>query len=184
MMNTQPVIHGQPRVPQQALTVVRNAATLATVPVTADYSARDWTDLARLLPAVRWTDVQDDDFSFAKQGETAGVTVTAKGARTMVLRTSVEREFDAADEDPTLLESALATAFPVAPVRCDSHELASMAERWYVVTPAGSKPVVVKYDFSSGNAGGFEGLTFQAGAELPKVGDEALAGTWSDRCSR
>lgn len=162
--------------------LVRKVAALATVPLAADYGASEWDQLASVFPIDRWNDVSDDDFAFAKQVESLGVTVSAKGARTMVLQTSLDREFSAGDRVDVLF-LAFSAVFPVPPVRCVP-DVQSYAERWYSVAPDGSKPVLAHYEFSRGSGEGIETLTFQTDAELPKVGEEAIGGTWSDRCSR
>jgi hypothetical protein len=73
--------------------LIRTTAQLAAVPLAADYSARDWRDLNTQLPSYRWADAQDDHFAVATTTHAVqGVTVTIKGARTMILQTAIARE--------------------------------------------------------------------------------------------
>jgi hypothetical protein len=176
--------------------IVRTSAELATVPLTADYTALGWDELGSRFPSLHWSDTTDSEFDFVKQAfipqgtsiaadplMKPGVTLSIKGARTMIGRTEVSR-FTEGGDGPDSLLSLFETALPNKLLLCDSPESAVSFERWYRVSPVGSKPVVAHYEESSGSAGTTETLTFGADQKMPKVGEDAISGKWTDKCKQ
>ena len=176
---------------------------LATAQVVArmtsvDYASRlmDWTRLENLFPSRSWSDLQDPDFPFARSAEVAeGLTVYAKGARTIISQTIIAYRYYNPDfYNPSAegrrldLLSEFESALTPTILRCESDN-PWLGERWYRVSIEGMEPLSAKHEGSGGSGGGSEWLTFgrmespPVGMELPPLGTEAFRGTWTDECS-
>ena len=173
-----------------AALILATAQVVAT-PTSVDYASRlmDWTRLENLFPSRSWSDRQDDpDHWYVRRAEVAeGVTVEAKGARTIIVQTIISYAFFNPDfSNPSAegrrldLLSEFESALTPTIVRCQSDN-PWLGERWYRVSIEGMEPLTAKYDGSSGSGGGSESLTFDH-SEPPPVGTEALRGTWMDVC--
>ena len=166
---------------------VQTVAALATVPTTADFTHRDWGDLEKHLPAYSWMDSEEGGL-IVKSAEVektnrTTVNIRVKGARTMVTETGIYRTLLGEVEEGVALWASFNSALSPEVIRCDSDEEASTWERWYRVTPAGLKPLIARFSFSSGNAGSSEELLFtREENDLPVIGSDATGGTWTDQC--
>ena len=157
-------------------------AQLATVPTSADYTARSWTDLEYLLPSRSWSDLQGDlDYPHARRAEVAeGMIVEAKGSLTMILQATITRLYTYDELD---MMSAFESVFSPTDLRCEFNGAASFGERWYRVSREGMKPVTAVYEWSGGSGGTSEWFTFGQ-MELPAIGTDGVGGgIWMDVCS-
>ena len=174
-------------------------AQLATVPTSADYTARSWTDFEKLFPPSNWKDQEDPDYAFGRRADYAfarrdsypfeggvrsvefmeRVNVEAKGTRSMILEATLSHYTPVSG---AALQLAFESVFSPTVLRCELDGSASGGELWYRVSPERMKPVTVKYGWSAGSGGVWESLTFDR-SELPLVGTEHVGTIWTDQCS-
>ena len=175
-------------------------AQLATVPTSADYTARSWTDFEKLFPPSNWKYQEDPDYALARRADYAfarresypfegsvrsvefmeRVNVEAQGTRSMILEATINHQTPTGNQT---LWAAFESVFSPTPLRCDPEESLMGGERWYRVSPEGMQPVTAKYGWSSGSGGTWESFTFDR-SELPPVGTQYRGSViWTDECS-
>lgn len=150
-----------------AANLTNQALKAAAVPTTAGYTSNDWSKLKEAFPSLVFSDGSDKTYTDVKvskfKAKSAEIAIAAKGARSMILSVDVTAFKKEGDEFG--FKSYLDKTNKFKKV-CAIDESASFTEIYYEYSE-NVKPILIRYEFSSGSGGGTE--TLQIGNQtLPK----------------
>ena len=147
--------------------LTRKILRVAAVPSTVEYTGNDWSILKEQFPLQTFSNGTDKTYTDVKtttiKTKSAEITITAKGARSMIL--SVDAEAFNKSGDYFGFRDYLNKSNIFRKV-CSLDESASFSDIYYEYSE-NVKPILIHYQFSSGSGGGTE--TIQVGNQtLPK----------------
>ena len=163
-----------------AANLTNQALKAAAVPVTAGYTANDWSKLKDAFPSLAFSDGSDKTYTDVKvskiKSKSAEITISAKGARTMILSIGVEAFKKEGDEFGFKSYFDKTNKFKKV---CAIDESASFSDVYYEYSE-NVKPILIHYEFTSVSGGGTE--TIQIGNQtLPKECKKTIQNAVTDK---
>ena len=139
----------------------------------------DWNNLHTLFSKYEFQNGNDSEYIKIKSKSFGTLTLSFRGARTMVMQAEISRHSPSAE---FILSTSL-KKLGAKLIRCSTEPSASEVEQYYLLRTNGFSPITLKYEYSSGSGGGAESLTFDRKLPIPEIGSEAVYGKWTDSCS-
>ncbi len=160
--------------------IIYKTASLSTTKIKSSYTNEGWELVNKNFPKLVWSQLNDTDFSDAKYSFPFKVVkVTAKGARTMVLESTIE--YNSPDVEHDLFQLLIKNS-KIIEQRCDLQESASYYQRVVEVSFKDLKPIKVIYELSAGSSGISQKLIFNNNINMPEIGSNAINSTWDKKC--
>lgn len=165
---------------KEVATHIRNTALITAIPTNKTYSNNDWNVLSKLYPTAKWSQFQSKKYSEARRANISKeILVSAQGARTMIVVSTFEFTTLESGQD---LFSLLKLVGTISEQLCDSQELASFRERYFIISIPGYQPLRGIYELSSGSASTSQSIIFSNDISIPKIGSPAANAVWTKNC--
>lgn len=160
--------------------LTRKILRVAAVPSTVEYTGNDWSILKEQFPLQTFSNGTDKTYTDVKtttiKTKSAEITITAKGARSMIL--GVDAEAFNKNGDYFGFSDYLKKSNVFRKV-CSLDESASFSDIYYEYSE-NVKPILIHYQFSSGSGGGTE--IMQVGNQtLPKECKKTIQNAVTDK---
>ena len=125
-----------------------------------NHSGNDWDQLSKVFPKIKWNNVEDKEFAYAKNGTLIirqnKFDITVKGARTMIFE--IQTSISGNGDSRSFRDQLKSMGSQVKTICLDAINAESIGYSWYQISSNEFNPIYAHVEWSVGSIGSEESI--------------------------